>query len=141
MDTGRKASSTQDSYTAKELALSGSIEGLSRSSLKKPRKQGIMKFLYLITGIASFVAIGNLPYGYYEFLRWLITVAGISLALQANAEGKRTWLLLAIPAIALWNPFFGATMMKSSWLIFNLGAGVAFIAASANKGLFRDTSH
>ena len=94
-----------------------------------------MKFLYLITGIASFVAIGNLPYGYYEFLRWLITVSGIALALKANTEGKRAWLLFAIPAIALWNPFFGATMLKSSWLIFNLGAGAGFLAASANKEL------
>jgi hypothetical protein len=94
-----------------------------------------MKLLYLITGIASFVAIGNLPYGYFEFLRWLVTVAGIALALQARTEGKRAWLLLAVTAVAIWNPFFGATMMKSSWLIFNLSAGAGFLAASANKEL------
>ena len=94
-----------------------------------------MKLLYLATGIASFVAIGNLPYGYYEFLRWLVTVAGIALALQARTEGKRAWLLFAIPAIALWNPFFGATMMKSSWLFFNLAAGAGFLAAAGNKDL------
>lgn len=99
-----------------------------------------MKYLYLVTGVASFVAIGNLPYDYYEFLRWLITVAGVSLAIQANKEGKRGWLFLAIPAVALWNPLFGATMMKSSWLIFNLGAGAAFIAASANKELLGETA-
>lgn len=94
-----------------------------------------MKFLFLATGIASLIAITNLPYAYYELLRWLVTVASIALIVKSSEQGNRGWLILAIPALALWNPFFGATMAKSSWLIFNLGAGVGFIAASRAESL------
>ena len=94
-----------------------------------------MKFLFLGTGIASLVAIADLPYGYYEFLRWLITIAAIALTVRAGEEGNRGWLLLSIPAILLWNPFFGATMAKSSWFLFNLAAGIGFIAASRREEL------
>ena len=89
-----------------------------------------MKVLFLGTGVASLVAIADLPYGYYEFLRWLVTIAAIALTIRAGEGGNRGWLLLSIPAIALWNPFFGATMAKSSWLLFNFVAGVGFLAAS-----------
>ena len=94
-----------------------------------------MKVLFLGTGVASFLAIADLPYGYYEFLRWLITIAAISLTIRAGGEGNRGWLLLSIPAVALWNPFFGATMAKSSWLLFNLVAGVGFLAASRDESV------
>lgn len=96
---------------------------------------GILKLLFLATGIASLIAIANLPFAYYELLRWLVTIASIALIVKSTEEGKRGWLLLAIPALALWNPFFGAEMAKSSWLIFNLGAGVGFIAASRTESL------
>lgn len=99
-----------------------------------------MKVLYLVTGIASLLAIADLPYGYYEFLRWLITIAGIALAIQASSNDAKAWLLLAIPAIVLWNPFFGATMAKSSWLLFNLSAGVAFIVAFRSESLSGNSS-
>ncbi len=95
-----------------------------------------LKVLYLITGTASLVAIADLPFGYYELLRWLITVAGIALAIQSYNGNSRGWLFLAIPAVALWNPFFGATMAKSSWLVLNLAAGVGFISASRSDQLF-----
>jgi len=36
-----------------------------------------MKALFLGTGVASLLAIADLPYGYYEFLRWLVTIAAI----------------------------------------------------------------
>lgn len=94
-----------------------------------------MNYLYLITGIASLLAIFDLPYGYYEFLRWLISISSLALAIHCIRKDSRAWLFLAIPAIALWNPFFGATMLKSSWFFFNLAAGAAFIAASRSKTL------
>ena len=98
---------------------------------------GEVKTLYLATGIASFLAIIPLPYGYYELLRWLVTVACIAMWFQAVEEGKRAWFLLIIPALALWNPFFGATMARSEWLLLNIAAGIAFLAASRSDSLHR----
>lgn len=96
-----------------------------------------MKTLYLTTGIANLLALLPLPYGYYGLLRWLVTVACVAMWFQAVDEGKRAWFLLIIPALALWNPFFGATMARSEWLLLNIAAGVAFLAASRSESLHR----
>ena len=94
-----------------------------------------MKLFYLVVGIANFVAILPLPYFYYELLRWLITAACVVMWVQAVEDGKRAWFLLIIPALGLWNPFFGTTMPRSSWLVLNIAAGFAFIAASKSRTL------
>ena len=94
-----------------------------------------MRALYLATGIANFLAILPLPYGYYELLRWLVTIACIAMWVQAVEEGKRVWFFLIIPALGLWNPFFGATMARENWLLLNMVAGLAFMAASRSRTL------
>ncbi len=96
-----------------------------------------MKALLLIAGIANLLALADMPYGYYEALRWVNSVSALGLAILCNSEGKRGWLALAIPVLALWNPFFGATMAKSSWAIFNLAAAIGFISASRNQRLLQ----
>ena len=94
-----------------------------------------MRALYLATGVANFLAILPMPYGYYGLLRWLVSIACVAMWIQAFEEGKRVWFLLIIPAMALWNPFFGVTMERSAWLTLNIAAGVCFVLASRSETL------
>lgn len=103
-----------------------------------------MRILLLVAGVASLIAVANLPYSYYEMLRWLVTIACFALAFSATQTGRLVWLVLAIPAAIIWNPFFGLTMAKSSWLVFNLIAGAALIGASNDRLLLgeeKDSGH
>lgn len=94
-----------------------------------------MNFGYLIVGIANLVAVLDLPYGFYQMLRWLVSIAAIALTIHASSKNVLGWLLLSIPALLIWNPLFGLTMAKSSWLFFNIAAGIAFLAASKDERL------
>ena len=95
-----------------------------------------MKILFGITGVLSFMALANLPYEFYVSFRWLVAVAAVALVVVANKAGATVWYLLAIPAFVLWFPFFGITMDKSSWIIFNVLAGIGFLAAANSSRLF-----
>ena len=96
-----------------------------------------MKILFGITGVLSFIALANLPYEFYVSFRWLIALAAVALGVVANRSGATVWYLLAIPAFVLWFPLFGIEMDKSVWIIFNVLAGIGFIAAANSKQLFR----
>jgi hypothetical protein len=94
-----------------------------------------MRIGYVIAGVANLLAILDLPYGYYEALRWLVTIAAIALTIQASSRYARGWLLLSLPAFLIWNPFFGATMEKGSWFFLNVAAGLAFLATVKDERL------
>tara|TARA_B110000503_G_scaffold136724_1_gene219633 strand:- start:221 stop:523 length:303 start_codon:yes stop_codon:yes gene_type:complete len=96
-----------------------------------------MKILFGITGVLSFIALANLPYEFYVSFRWLVAVAAVALGVVAHRAGATVWYLLAIPAFVLWFPLFGIEMDKSVWIIFNVLAGIGFIAAANSKQLFR----
>lgn len=83
----------------------------------------------LIAGVLSLVGIANLPYGYYEFLRWILSVAGVLLAIFSWKANQKGWLLLAIPVFILWFPPFQIFMDKSAWAVLDLIAGLALIWA------------
>lgn len=84
-------------------------------------------FPMLIAGILALVGIAELPYGYYEFLRWVLTAASITLAVVSWNANQKQWLLLSIPVFLLWFPPFHITMDKSTWAILDFLAGLALI--------------
>jgi hypothetical protein len=77
----------------------------------------------------ALLGILNLPYGYYEFLRWVLTGASILLAVYAWRTEKKAWLALAVPIFILWFPPFQIFMDKSAWVVLDLLAGAALIWA------------
>jgi MFS superfamily sulfate permease-like transporter len=91
---------------------------------------GVFRGLLVITGIALLLAIGNWPYGYYVMLRLLVPLSAALLAVMTIKSRQYGWLLLAVPAFFLWFPPIGVEMARESWLLLNLVAGIAFLAAA-----------
>lgn len=83
----------------------------------------------LIAGILALVGIAQMPYGYYEFLRWALTAASITLAIVSWKLNRKNWLIVAIPIFILWFPPFQIFMDKSVWVFLDLFAGSALISA------------
>lgn len=95
----------------------------------KEQSQRPLLIPLLIAGILALVGIANLPYGYYEFLRWILSVAGVLLAIFSWKANQKGWLLLSIPVFILWFPPFQIFMDKSAWVVLDLIVGVALILA------------
>lgn len=90
---------------------------------------------------ASVLCLGALaewPYGYYTFLRWVVTISAVLLAAHGyarvtkleNPVDRRWWSLAVIPGLAalaiLFNPLAPITMERGNWGIFDLAAAVVF---------------
>ena len=82
-----------------------------------------------IAGVLALIGIAELPYAYYEFLRWVLVAASILLAFYAWNTDQRGWVIAAIPIFILWFPPFQIYMDKSAWVVLDLLAGIALISA------------
>lgn len=78
------------------------------------------------------VAIGYLPSGYYEALRWVVCAAGIltAVACDRSKHPAGATLLFVIVAM-LWNPLIPVYLERSIWLPLDiLGAALFFWGAT-----------
>jgi hypothetical protein len=90
-----------------------------------------LNYLMAATGLASAIALFDLPYDYYTMLRGLVSVSAVFLGIFAVLRGQFVWLVLAVPAFLLWFPLFGVSMDKGSWAPWNLLAAAGFLLAWA----------
>ena len=77
--------------------------------------------------LLSFVAIFNMPYGFYTFNRVAISLLAIWLAVISVRAGRSNYLWLLIPVIVLWNPAIPFRLDRATWLPLNLVAALIFL--------------
>jgi len=85
-----------------------------------------LKISRLIACGLLLIAIANLPYGYYRFLRIAITIiAGINA--YREYENDNTVLLIIFVAVAiLFNPFIPIYLDKATWTPIDVITGLLF---------------
>ena len=82
--------------------------------------------LFLIAGIALLIAVADVPYSYYQLLRWLVCGVGAYGAYISYQKKKIEWIWI-LGAIALvFNPFAKFYFTKEVWKVVDLIAGVLF---------------
>ncbi len=79
-------------------------------------------------------AILSLPYGYYQILRWVITLSSVFLMYKNFKQGYETAAFIMIIIGILFNPIFPIYMQKSTWAIFDLICASMFFAFSTQDG-------
>lgn len=80
----------------------------------------------VIAAIMLCVAIFPLPYGYYQWLRWIICGISIFIALQSFSWGKIWPLWFFIPIAILFNPLFPIHLSKEVWQPIDVGCALLF---------------
>ncbi|MFN4364538.1 DUF6804 family protein [Chryseobacterium hispalense] len=86
-----------------------------------------MKYLIIIAAILCFISIFEWPYGYYTFLR--ILVSFMALVIIVNEFRTRSfWLITFILIFIIFNPIFPVYLyMKPFWLIIDYIVGLLFL--------------
>jgi hypothetical protein len=76
------------------------------------------------------LALLRWPYGYYVFMRWVVTAASAYGAWVAYADGRHVWTWVLGAVALLFNPILPFHMRREDWMVFDLiGAGLLFAAA------------
>jgi hypothetical protein len=92
------------------------------------------KPLFLITSIALFTAAFELPYVYYQLLRFLVCGVGAYGAYLSYRQKKTAWTwILGITAL-IFNPFYKFQFGKEAWVAIDVIAGLIFLVYFIGPG-------
>lgn len=74
-----------------------------------------------------FVAIFPMPYGYYMFLRWAVSLTTVGMAIALPRTGYWGVAFVAVAIAILFNPIVKIPLGRDAWKWFDAGAGILFL--------------
>jgi hypothetical protein len=85
------------------------------------------KIIKLFLSVLFFICLADMPYGYYEFVRFAGLVGFAILAYQANEQGKQKEVVLFGALALLFQPFFKIALGRDIWNIVDVVVGIGLI--------------
>lgn len=84
----------------------------------------------IISAIMLILAIPKIwPYGYYIFLRWVITSSSIFLAWISYNLKKTFWLFSMVLIALLFNPIASIYLRKEVWVVIDSFVTILFLGS------------
>jgi hypothetical protein len=81
------------------------------------------------------LALANLPYGYYQFLRIAVFVSASVLAWRiSKAEGMVTWIFVMAGLALLFNPIFIIHFQRDEWAWIDVVSALVFLDCPQANG-------
>lgn len=76
------------------------------------------------------------PYGFYQLLRWVVSIVALSNAYQINKLNLKGWMVTMVAVAILFNPIAPITFSKGTWIFFDLVSAIIMFILSSK---FKDT--
>lgn len=90
-----------------------------------------MKKATLICSGLLLLALADLPIGYYTFLRIVITIVSVIVAINENKKGINIWVVLFGLTAIVFNPIFPVYLYeKSIWMPIDIVSAILFLSYS-----------
>ncbi len=86
-----------------------------------------MRALLFVVGFLLLLALAPMPYGYYEFLRVVVTVVAGIVILRELGENSVLWLITFALIAALFNPLFIVHFDRKVWAVIDMLAAGIFL--------------
>ena len=83
----------------------------------------------IIAALLLFIAVAPLPYGYYIFLRWVITIIAAISAIDSLSKEKVSWIWVFACIVILFNPIVPIYLTKGIWMPIDIIAAIIFLAS------------
>ena len=85
------------------------------------------KIIKISLALLFFLCLLDMPYGFYQFVRFAGMVGFILLAFRANKAGKQTGMIIYGSLALLFQPFFKIALGRQMWNIVDVIVGVGLI--------------
>ena len=89
--------------------------------------RGIPYPQYIATGLVLWALLPINPYGYYTFLRIVVTGIATLLAVRAFSSDKHGWTWVMALTAAAYNPIFPVHLTREIWSGVNVATAAVFI--------------
>ena len=74
-----------------------------------------------------FICLFDMPYGYYQFVRFAGLIGFVILAYQAHEQGRQAEMFIYGGLALLFQPFFKIALGREIWNIVDVVAGIGLI--------------
>ena len=85
------------------------------------------KAIKIILAILLFLCLADMPYGYYQFVRFSALIGFTILAYDANQQNKQTEMIIYGLLALLFQPFFKIALGRELWNIVDVVVGIGLI--------------
>ena len=86
-----------------------------------------MKLLYLLISILLFLCLIDMPYGYYQFVRFAAAGFFAYAAYHENESGRKEMTIVFILLALLFQPFFKVALGRILWNIVDVVVGLGLL--------------
>ena len=87
------------------------------------------KIIKIALAVFLFLCLAKMPYGYYEFVRFIAMVGFAYLAITSNVKTRQNEVFIFVGLAILFQPFFKIALGRELWNVVDLVVGVGLIAS------------
>lgn len=81
----------------------------------------------IVLAILLFLCLADMPYGYYQFVRFAGLVGFAILAYKAHEQGRQTEMIIYGGLALLFQPFFKIALGREIWNIVDVLVGIGLL--------------
>jgi len=85
------------------------------------------KIIKIGLALLFFVCLLDMPYGFYQLVRFLGLIGFVVLAYEANENDRRTEMIVYCSLALLFQPFFKIALGREIWNIVDVIVGVGLL--------------
>lgn len=90
---------------------------------------GPSSILRSTAAIMCLVALVDLPYAYYQILRWVVCISAIWTAFIARSANRTGWTVALVVIAILFNPIAPIHLERQTWAVVDVLTAILFVAS------------
>lgn len=87
----------------------------------------------IILAVLFFICLADMPYGFYQFVRFAGLIGFAILAYQANQQGRQSEMIIYGGLALLFQPFFKIALGRQMWNIVDVVVGIGLLISILMK--------
>ena len=85
------------------------------------------KTIKIFLSILFFLCLADMPYGFYQFVRFAGLIGFAVLAYKAHEQGRKTEIIIYVGLAILFQPFFKIALGREIWNIVDVVVGIGLL--------------
>tara|TARA_R110001599_G_scaffold339487_1_gene559102 strand:+ start:5233 stop:5544 length:312 start_codon:yes stop_codon:yes gene_type:complete len=92
-------------------------------------KLSLQAIIKIVLSVLFFLCLLDMPYGFYEFVRFIALIGFGILAYKANEENNNAEMIIYGGLALLFQPFFKIALGREMWNIVDVTVGIGLIVS------------
>lgn len=92
-------------------------------------KLNLSNGIKITLAVLFFICLADMPYGYYQLVRFMALVGFAILAYKANEQGKKVEAIIYVCLAILFQPLIKIALGREIWNVVDVIVGIGLIAS------------